>query len=115
VILAYPSGPDDQRVEALREYALHAKDASSRANQPLQVAAYTAGMLLVEGLKRTGRDLSRRKLVATLETVQGFDTGLIPRVTYNADRRIGAMGGYLVAVDLERKGLRPLGGYVALP
>ncbi|MDB5901264.1 MAG: Extracellular ligand-binding receptor [Betaproteobacteria bacterium] len=115
VILAYPSGPADQRVEALREYATFAKDAPSRPNQPVQIAAYTAGMLLVEGLKRSGRDLSRRKLIATLETVQGFETGLIPQVSYNADRRIGAMGGYLLAVDLERKGLRALGGYVRLP
>jgi ABC-type branched-subunit amino acid transport system substrate-binding protein len=115
VILAYPSGPGDQRIEALREYATFARDAPSRPNQPVQIAAYTAGMLLVEGLKRTGRDLSRRKLVAMLETVQGFDTGLIPQVSYNADRRIGALGGYLLAVDLERKGLRPLGGYVRLP
>ena len=115
VILAYPSAPDDQRVDALREYMSFAKDAASRANQPIQIAAYSAGMLLVEGLKRTGRDVTRRKLIAALETVQGFDTGLIPKVSYNADRRIGAMGGYLLAVDLERKGLRPLGGYRRLP
>jgi hypothetical protein len=80
----------------------------------LQISAYSAGLLLTEALKRAGRDLSRRKLVAVLEAVQGFDTGLIPQVSYNADRRIGSMGGYLVALDLERKGLRPLGGYVRL-
>ena len=34
-----------------------------------------AALLLVEGLKRTGRDLSRSKFVATLETVQGLNTG----------------------------------------
>lgn len=116
VTLAYASAPSDQRGDALREYAaLFKGGAPSPANQPSQIGAYTAGILLVEGLKRTGRDLSRRKLIATLETVQGLDTGLLPQLSYNADRRIGAMGGYLVKVDLERKGLRPLGGYVRLP
>ena len=43
--------------------------------------------------------------------MQGFDTGLIPRLSYNADRRVGTPGGYLVAVDLDGKGLRPIGGY----
>jgi len=116
VTLAYPTAPGDQRGDALREFgALQPAGSGPRAFQPPQIAAYAAGLLLVEGLKRTGRDLSRRKLIATLETVQGFDTGLVPAVSYNADRRIGAMGGYLVAVDLERKTLRPLGGYQRLP
>jgi ABC-type branched-subunit amino acid transport system substrate-binding protein/cytochrome c553 len=113
VTLAYPTSPGDQRSDALRDFAaLSPAGAASRPFQPSQIAAYAAGMLLVEGLKRTGRDLSRRKLIATLESVQGFDTGLMPQLSYNADRRIGAMGGYLVGVDLERKSLRPLGGYV---
>lgn len=116
ITLAYPSSPGDQRGEALREYAaLTQGQAQPRAYPAAQLAAYSAGLLLVEGLKRTGRDLSRRKLVATLETVQGFDTGLLPQLSYNADRRIGAMGAYLVAVDLEHQGLRPFGGYTRLP
>ncbi len=116
VILAYPTSPGDQRGDALREYGVLLRGrAESRMLQPQQISAYSAGILLVEALKRTGRDVSRRKLIATLETVQDFDTGLTPPLSYNADRRIGAMGGYLVAVDLERKGLRPLGGYVRLP
>ena len=112
VTLAYPTAPGNQRESALRELArLLQGQAGARAHQPSLVSAYAAALLMVEGLKRTGRDLSRRKLLATLETVQSFDTGLTPRLSYNADRRIGALGGYLVAVDLEAKGLRPLGGY----
>ena len=113
VTLAYPTAPDNQRSDAMREYAsLMQGQGASRAFQPTQISAYAAGLLLVEGLKRTGRDLSRRKLVATLETVQGLDTGLLPPLSFNADRRIGALGAYLVSVDLDSKGLRPLGGYL---
>jgi ABC-type branched-subunit amino acid transport system substrate-binding protein len=115
VTLAYPTSPDNQRGDAMREYAALMQgrgQGASRAFQPAQLSAYAAGLLLVEGLKRTGRDLSRRKLVATLETVQSLETGLLPPLSYNADRRIGALGGYLVSVDLDSKGLRPLGGYL---
>jgi ABC-type branched-subunit amino acid transport system substrate-binding protein len=115
VTLAYPSAPQDQRAEALREYERllqgGAQSMQSRPFQPALVSAYAAGLLLVEGLKRSGHALSRRKLLATLEAVQSFDTGLLPPLSYNADRRIGALGGYLVGVDLAARGLRPLGGY----
>jgi hypothetical protein len=84
---------------------------AARAYQPTLVSAYAAGLLLVEGLKRSGRELSRRKLLATLEGVQSFDTGLLPPLSFNADRRIGATGAYLVGVDLDARSLRPLGGY----
>jgi len=116
VALAYPSSPTDQRSDALRDFAaLGQGRAAARGHLPVQQAAYAASLLLVEGLKRTGRDLSRRKLVATLETVRGFDTGLVPPLSYNADRRIGAMGAYLVAVDLAQKRLVALGAYRRLP
>ena len=113
VTLAYPTAPENQRNDAMRDYAaLMQGQGLQRAFQPAQLNAYAAGLLLVEGLKRTGRDLSRRKLVATLETVQGLETGLVPPLSFNADRRIGALGAYLVSVDLDTKGLRPLGGYL---
>ena len=115
VTLAYPTSPYDQRSEAVRDYTALLPAGTPRANQAPPMAAYAAGLLLTEALKRTGRDLSRRKLLATLEAVQGFETGLVPPLSYNADRRIGAMGAYLLELDLEGKDLRPLQGYVALP
>jgi ABC-type branched-subunit amino acid transport system substrate-binding protein len=116
VTLAYPTAPGNQQDAALRELARLVRERpDAKAYQTALVSAYSAAQLLAEGLKRTGRDLTRSKLIATLEGVQGFDTGLLPRLSYNADRRIGAAGAYLVAVDLDSKGLRPLGGWQALP
>lgn len=79
---------------------------------PAVMSAYAAGLLLVEALERTGHDLSRRKLIETLEGVQGFDTGLLPPLSYNADRRIGSLGGFVFNVAPDGSGLRPLGGYL---
>jgi ABC-type branched-subunit amino acid transport system substrate-binding protein len=76
------------------------------------MTAYAAGLLLIEALERAGHDLSRRKLIDTLEAVQGFDTGLLPPLSYNADRRIGSMGGFVLGIAPDGSGLRPLGGYL---
>lgn len=116
VTLAYPTAPGLQQDAPLRELARLVQDRpDAKAYQTALVSAYAAAQLLGEGLKRTGRDLTRSRLIATLESVQGFDTGLLPRLSYNADRRIGAAGAYLVAVDLGSKAFRPLGGWQALP
>lgn len=115
ITLAYPASPADRTPAARAAFATLAReDPADRAHQALQAQAYSAAAVLVEGLSRSGRDLSRRKLVAALEGLQGFETGLAPRVSFNADRRIGALGGYAVAVDLAGRSFRPLGDFVRL-
>lgn len=79
---------------------------------PSQIAAYCAFRVLIEGLQRAGRDLSREKLVATLEGLYDFDTGLMPPLSYGPNRRIGAMGAYVVTMDPEKKRLTPAGGWI---
>jgi hypothetical protein len=116
ILLAYPTVPADQKPEALRHYASLFKDgALARGHQTSQVPAYSSAVLLVETLKQVGRDVSREKLVAALESVQGFDLGLVPPVSFNANRRIGARGGYVVAADLKGKNFSQVGRFLALP
>jgi ABC-type branched-subunit amino acid transport system substrate-binding protein len=83
-------------------------------HQPVQIAAYTAAMVLAEGLKLAGRDLSRAKLVAALEGLHGFESGLTPPIGYGPGRRIGALGAHVVGVDLQAGRFRPTGKYVRL-
>ncbi len=80
----------------------------------MQTAALGASMVLVEGLSRAGRDLSRQKLLTALEGLQGFDTGLTPRIGYNADRRIGSYGAYAVKVDLAEPHVPALPDFIRL-
>jgi ABC-type branched-subunit amino acid transport system substrate-binding protein len=116
ILLAYPTVPADQKPDALRHYAgLFKGGALVRSYQTSQVPAYSSAVLLVETLKQVGRDLTREKLVAALESVHGFEPGLVPAVSFNATRRIGALGGYVVAVDLKGKNFSQVGGFVALP
>jgi hypothetical protein len=68
----------------------------------------------VEGLKRTGGELSREKFIGSLEKLYEFQTGLTPRLTYGPNRRIGALGSHIVTVDLEKKDFTPVGGWIEI-
>jgi hypothetical protein len=65
-------------------------------------------------LRRAGRALSRERLVGALEGVYAFDSGLLPPLSYGPARRVGALGSYVVAVDLARRSFRPVSGWIAL-
>lgn len=78
----------------------------------LQVGAYCATVLLSEGLKRAGREVSRDKLVSSLEGLHGFRTGLTPALSFGPGQRTGLAGAYIVTVDLHDRSFRPLGRFI---
>ncbi len=81
----------------------------------MQFATLDSAKILVEGLKRAGRDLSREKLVTAIEGFYDFDTGLTPAVSYGPNRRIGAMGAYVVsAVALRDPAVTPPAEWIEL-
>lgn len=115
VFVAYPSLPTDRaRADWARYQALLAEAGITRGPHATLVASYAGAELLVEALKRAGRELSRESMLLGLEKVQGFESGLLPPLTYNTTRRIGALGGYVVSVDLSRGVYRPIGPWRAL-
>jgi hypothetical protein len=71
--------------------------------------------VLVEGLRRAGKELTREKLVAALEGFYEYQVGLLPPLTFHANRRIGALGAHVVSVDLQRKDLVLAGGWMRAP
>lgn len=52
------------------------------AEQPsfVSLEAFVDAMVLVEGLKRAGKDLTREKLISGLESIDGKDVGLGPKL-----------------------------------
>ena len=68
-----------------------------------RISALCAGKVIVEGMKSAGGKLSREKLVTSLDTLFKFDTNLIPPVSYDPNRRVGALGSHIVTIDLEKK------------
>ncbi len=121
ILLAFPTLPSDQTPAARVELARLASGAGSASAgstpraTPAQVAALAAAKLLVEALNRAGRELTREALVERLESLQRFDTGLLPPLTYKPGRRIGALGAYGVVVDLKQRTFLPASGWIPLP
>jgi len=72
----------------------------------LAAAAGGAIDLLVEGAKRAGRRLTRRRLVESLESVRDFRTEGLGALTFAPGRRAGALAVAVATVDPAAGGLR---------
>jgi hypothetical protein len=115
VLLAYPAAPASARPEALEALdGLRRRATLPDRHRPAVAAASTAATLLAEGLRRAGRAISRERLVDSLEGLFRFDPGLVPPLTFGRARRVGALGGYVVAVDPGRRAFMPVTGWIAL-
>lgn len=113
VFFSFPTSPADQTAEGIKEFRVLAeKYKLPPKHLAAQIFAYSAAKILVEALKRVGRDLSREKLIQVLEGLYEYPTGLIPAITYGPNRRIGAMGAYVVTIDLKGKQFVPAGVWV---
>jgi ABC-type branched-subunit amino acid transport system substrate-binding protein len=98
LLVAYPTLPQDRREWALARVStlLAGRDLSRAQVQPA-LGAYAATELLAEGLRRAGRRLSRARLTGALETLYEFETGVVPPITFTANRRVGTRGAYILA------------------
>ncbi len=104
IFVSFPTLPADQTAEGVKELrALAEKYKLPSHHLVAQLSAYSAAKILVEGLKRSGKDVSREKLITALEGLNHFDTRLTPGISYGPNRRIGATGAYVVSIDLEKK------------
>ena len=113
LFLALPASPQDQTAEGISEFrALAAKYKLPPNHIASQLLAYSAARILVEGIKRSGKDLSVENLVGSLEGIEQFSTGLIPPVSFGPNRRLGVMGAYIVSVDLDQKTLQAAGPWI---
>ncbi len=72
-----------------------------------QVAAYTAVNVLVEGLKRSGKQLNKEDYIAALEAIQNLETGIVPPISFGVNRRLGESGAYVLMIDNRTGRLKP--------
>lgn len=115
IFFTAPTSPADQTETGLKEFqALAEKYKLSQKHLAAQLTAYSAAKMLVEAMRRVGKDLTREKLIETLEGFYEYSTGLTPALSYGPNRRIGAFGAYVVLVDLKEKKFVPVGGWIPL-
>ena len=72
-------------------------------NEPnrYSLAGYFAGMLFTEAAKRAGRGLTRESLVATLERIKGWESGILAPLTIGPDHETQKQG-FWVRVEKGR-------------
>lgn len=108
MFLAIPASQHGISGAAAEEYrhlaALHSLPAYQVAEQ---WTALAGAKLLVEGLNRAGRNLSREALVQSLEEMSGFNTGFVPSLSYGPNRRAGNSEMEVMEVDTKNHKLVP--------
>jgi ABC-type branched-subunit amino acid transport system substrate-binding protein len=96
---AYPFLPADYAPAASSNYArisaAHHLDAEHRA---AQIAAIASLEILMEALRRAGRDLSREALVEAVESISRFETGWTPPISFGLTRRTGIEDFHIVEI-----------------
>jgi ABC-type branched-subunit amino acid transport system substrate-binding protein len=113
VFFSFATTPFDHTAEGINEFrAFQAKYKLPSALVNAQISAYVGAKILIEGLKRAGKDVSREKLIQVLEGLHEYSTGLTQPITYGPNRRIGATGAYVVTIDLKEKQFVPVSGWV---
>ena len=111
--IALPITPSDQTAEGLaRFHQLVGSSQSLQRHRTSQLGVLTAADVLVEGLRRAERGLSRERFVAELEHIRDFHTGLAPPLTFNPNRHVGARGAHAIRIDLLGHRLVPNGPWI---
>lgn len=100
IFMAFPTLPSDRTRAGVQEYNRLAEKYKLPTEFPAsQITALTSAKILVEGLKRAGGGLSRERLLAALDDLREFGTGLTPQVSYGPNRRVGIRGAHIVSLD----------------
>lgn len=111
--IAFPTLPADLNTEGVAEFrSLHEKYKFAPRHTASQLAAFATAKVFVEGLTRAGRDLSREKLITALEGFYDYNTGITPRITFGPNRRVGAAGAHVVAIDVAEKEFATTSGWI---
>lgn len=104
VFLAFATVPADVSETGAIEYStLLQKYKLDSAHAAAQASTIAAAKVLVHGLERCGKDLTRECLITKLEGLYEFETGLMPKITFGPNRRIGALGAYVITIDAEKR------------
>jgi ABC-type branched-subunit amino acid transport system substrate-binding protein len=113
IFVAVPALPSDLSDEGKHDFAsFAARHHLDPAHHAAAIATYATVKVFVEALRRSGRDLTREKAIASLEHLYGFATELVPPITYGPNRHVGAIGAYVVGVDFDRQTFAPASRWI---
>lgn len=103
IVLAYPGPLPDDGERQLRIFTGFLEEAKVRPRfVAFQLVALAAAQVLVEGLRKAGRELTRDGLVAALESLRDYPTALSAPVTFGPNIRTGVRAARVVRPDPAR-------------
>ena len=94
--------PATSDLPGVKLYREHMQKYAPR-NEPnrYSMAGYFAGMLFAEAAKRAGTNLTRESLIAALEGIKGWESGILPPLTIGPDHETQKQG-FWVRVEKGR-------------
>ncbi len=102
IYCSFPSLASDQSAAGRREL-LELAGETPFADGSFSRAALASAKLLAHGLRQAGQEITRQKLVETLESLYGFASEQTPALTFTRNRRVGADGAHVVGIDVQQK------------
>jgi ABC-type branched-subunit amino acid transport system substrate-binding protein len=89
--------PTDTSVPLIRNFQEDIKLTAEKAALPATVSGYMSAAILVAGMKKAGRNLTRESFRSALESLRNYDLGG-PRLTYTPDYHEGLSNIYLTKI-----------------
>jgi ABC-type branched-subunit amino acid transport system substrate-binding protein len=106
LFLSFPFLPDDQSREGHAEFTRLAETYNfTEGDVVTRRSSLSAAQLLVEALRKAGRELTREHLITRCEQFYNFHLTQMAPVSFGADRRVGRSGAHIAGVDLEKGSL----------
>jgi ABC-type branched-subunit amino acid transport system substrate-binding protein len=106
IFAAYPQlQPEVGGVDEFEDFLQRHKLSSD--HRLIQISAFSSAKVLEQALIRAGRNLTREKLILSLEQLRDFRPGMLPGITYGPNRRIGSTKAEIVCVDLASHSFQP--------
>jgi ABC-type branched-subunit amino acid transport system substrate-binding protein len=112
IFLSFGTVPSQLPVGIRAYSALADKFKLPTAQLAAQFESLAALNALIEGLRQSGAELSRERLIEQLETFREYRTGFSSPLTFGPNCRVGANGAYVVTIDLINKKLVPISDWV---
>jgi len=104
VYIAYTTWTTERSYAGLSLYQ-SLKDEYGLGNQfkSAQLDALAIMTTMEESFKRIGRDLTKEKILKTLEQFYDYGNGLTPHITYSVNQRVGSDHVYIIGYNEEHK------------
>ena len=76
------------------------------------IFGYFYGKLFVEALQRAGKEVTREKLIKTLEGIKNWENGIIPPVSFSEENHSAQENGFMV--EVKENVFRPSSGWLSM-